>query len=114
MPKHSKKICPKCHGPAIDHNERMCEQCKKIYPQNNWHTYKGKRKSSTARGYDKHWEDARAAYLKYNPLCVVCNRPATVVDHVIPHRGVKTLFWSRDNWQALCAKCHNSKTGRGE
>ena len=39
--------------------------------------------------------------------------PATVVDHVIPHRGDQKLFWDEDNWQALCKSCHDRKTGHG-
>jgi len=39
--------------------------------------------------------------------------PATVVDHIIPHRGDETLFWDESNWQALCKKCHDRKTGKG-
>lgn len=35
---------------------------------------------------------------------------ATVVDHIIPHRGDQKLFWDRSNWQALCKSCHDSKT----
>jgi 5-methylcytosine-specific restriction protein A len=35
---------------------------------------------------------------------------ATVVDHVIPHKGDYQLFWSRSNWQALCTYHHNKKT----
>ena len=27
--------------------------------------------------------------------------PATVVDHVVPHRGDQTLFWDEANWAAL-------------
>jgi len=37
-------------------------------------------------------------------------RKATVVDHIIPHRGDEKLFWDRDNWQALCKRCHDQKT----
>ncbi|WP_324290694.1 AAA family ATPase [Ancylobacter sp. SL191] len=33
--------------------------------------------------------------------------PATVVDHIIPHRGDSKLFWSRSNWQALCVTHHS-------
>jgi len=29
-------------------------------------------------------------------------KPATDVDHVIPHRGNRSLFWDEENWQALC------------
>jgi len=37
---------------------------------------------------------------------------ATVVDHIKPHRGDKTLFWERSNWQALCKQCHDIKTAK--
>jgi 5-methylcytosine-specific restriction endonuclease McrA len=32
---------------------------------------------------------------------------ATVVDHIVPHRGNEALFWSIDNWQPLCQPCHD-------
>ena len=32
------------------------------------------------------------------------------LDHIIPHRGDRRLFWDRNNWQALCKSCHDSKT----
>ena len=53
-----------------------------------------------------------------HPLCAECQRhgrvtAATVVDHIIPHRGNMELFWDRDNWDSLCAPCHNKKTGMG-
>lgn len=35
---------------------------------------------------------------------------ATVVDHIIPHRGDQKLFWDRGNWQPLCEHHHNVKT----
>ncbi len=37
-----------------------------------------------------------------------CVQTATVVHHVIPHKGNLKLFWSRSNWQALCQHHHNS------
>lgn len=37
---------------------------------------------------------------------------ATVVDHIIPHRGNMELFWRRENWQPLCEKHHNVKTAK--
>jgi len=37
----------------------------------------------------------------------MCGAPATVVDHRIPHRGDKRLFWDRNNWEPLCASCHS-------
>ena len=36
--------------------------------------------------------------------------PATVVDHIVPHRGDRKLFWDEKNWQPLCKRCHDTKT----
>ena len=52
------------------------------------------RGSAAARGYDERWRKARAAFLQKHPLCEICRAegklvPATVVDHIIPHRGDK-------------------------
>jgi len=75
------------------------------------------RGSSTQRGYGSRWQRARAAYLRRHPLCVECLQEdrvvaATIVDHIIPHRGDHRLFWDEGNWQALCAPHHDSKRGR--
>ena len=71
------------------------------------------------RGYDSKWRVARKRYLQQHPLCVKCLEEgravaATVVDHIIPHRGNESLFWDQRNWQPLCTPHHNEKTGRGE
>ena len=73
------------------------------------------RASSSERGYSAAWQKARRAFLSKHPLCAEHERrgelrPATVVDHVVPHRGDKTLFWTRTNWQPLCKPCHDRKT----
>ena len=75
-----------------------------------------KRPSAAARGYGNKWQSARAGYLAKHPVCVLCKAagygtPATVVDHIIPHRGDMALFWdSQNNWRALCRPCHGKKT----
>lgn len=70
------------------------------------------------RGYDAKWRRARKRFLRKHPLCEEClrqdppvYREATVVDHIKPHRGDYALFWDESNWQALCKKCHDRKTG---
>ena len=45
-----------------------------------------------------------------HPICVKCGAPATEVDHIIPHKGDKNLFWNVGNWQSLCHSCHSRKT----
>ncbi|WP_343073149.1 HNH endonuclease signature motif containing protein [Salicibibacter cibarius] len=57
-------------------------------------------------------------FLRRNPLCVHCEEdglltPATEVDHIVPHKGDKELFWdSENNWQSLCKSCHSIKTNK--
>lgn len=67
------------------------------------------RKTAHQRGYGQRWRKARAAFLARHPFCAKCTRvtPATVVDHIVPHRGDQELFWNPSNWQALCKRCHD-------
>ena len=73
------------------------------------------RPSSASRGYGYKWRQVRKAYLNKHPLCVRCLAQgkfvtATVVDHIIPHRGNPDLLWNEANYQALCKPCHDRKT----
>jgi len=75
------------------------------------------RPNASQRGYDARWQKARLAFLADNPLCARCKEAsppriteATVVDHIIPHKGDQSLFWSVTNWCSLCTRCHDSKT----
>lgn len=63
--------------------------------------------------YGYKWQQARAGYLRKHPLCAHCRKqgritPATVVDHITPHKGDMSLFWDSKNWQPLCKACHDS------
>jgi 5-methylcytosine-specific restriction protein A len=74
-----------------------------------------RRGSANERGYTNRWQKARKIYLSHHPMCAECLfnerlTPATVVDHIIPHKGDYELFWDKDNWQPLCKKCHDKKT----
>ena len=65
--------------------------------------------------YDRRWRKVSKAFLAAHPLCVMCLAegkltPATVVDHIIPHRGDLVLFWDESGWEALCVSHHNRKT----
>lgn len=69
--------------------------------------------------YGRKWRNERAKYLALHPFCIMCETEgkralATVVDYVVPHRGDLSLFWDRENWQALCAHHHNSEKARTE
>lgn len=75
-----------------------------------------RRGSAFARGYDGRWREARAHFLAARRWRCAgyrverCPAPASVVDHITPHRGDPALFWAQSNWQPLCARCHNRKT----
>lgn len=71
------------------------------------------------RPYNYRWQQASAGYLRKHPLCAMCEQidhatPATVVDHITPHRGDMQLFWDRENWQGLCKPCHDRHKSRQE
>ena len=75
--------------------------------------------SARARGYGTRWEKARVGHLLDHPLCAMCLADgmvtsAKVVDHIVPHRGDQTLFWSKANWQSLCTTHHNATKQRIE
>ena len=58
------------------------------------------------------------AFLAEHPLCVNPFKrhrdyvPATVVDHIKPHKGDMELFWDPANHQALCLSCNSAKGDR--
>ena len=64
------------------------------------------------------WRDElRPGQLLREPFCRECAARgqrvrATVVDHVLPHRGSWRLFSDPGNLQSLCKSCHDAKTMR--
>ena len=71
------------------------------------------RGTAAQRGYGSRWQKARAIFLAEHPLCCRCGEegqvtPATVVDHIEPHKGDQKLFWDQKNWQPLCKPHHDS------
>ena len=107
-------------------------------PQVQSASWRSSKQSSTQRGYDYRWQKARAAFLKDHPFCAYCLRDVgicatavadvilecaarnvpvpygNVVDHRIPHRGDKALFWDQSNWQTLCQTHHSRDKQRQE
>ena len=48
-------------------------------------------------------------------MCIECHRTgrseaATVVDHIVPHKGDQVMFWDQRNWQPMCKMHHDVKT----
>lgn len=96
---------PGC-GELVAYGNNCCDKHKSVHTR-----------SAHKRGYNSKWQRESKRYLRDNPLCVMCKRngkyvQATVVDHIVPHRGDERLMWDENNWQALCKPCHDRKTGR--
>lgn len=61
----------------------------------------------------KRWKAIRSQRLNEDPLCKYCMdrgkaTPATIIDHINPHRGDEALFFNYLNTQSLCKACHDS------
>ena len=100
MPMKPRRPCryPGCAG--------FCEQGQVYCKEHIAESSDRLRGGAAFRGYDRH------------PLCVSCQAEgkltaATVVDHIVPHRGDTKLFWDESNWQPLCKEHHDQKTGCG-
>ena len=98
-----------CHHPGcpelVEAGRLYCEKHLPLHPEAT--------RPAAKRGYNRRWQKARKSYLEAHPLCVQCAKQgkyvrATVVDHIIPHRGDEKLFWDQNNWQALCKNCHDT------
>lgn len=108
MPRRPDHSCSHPGCPAlVPFGTKYCEIHRQKHPE--------EMRSASSRGYGKAWQRESKRFLQEHPLCVQCERQgryvkATVVDHIVPHRGDQNLFWDRDNWQPLCKQCHDRKT----
>ena len=91
-----------------------CEKCHRDKPSK---LAERTRLSSSVRGYGKRWQAMSAARLNKHPFCADPFKihspfpgPATLTDHIVPHKGDMALFWNPKNWQSLCSSCHSRKT----
>ena len=112
MPRKPSRPCREPGCPNLAEPGKL--YCKK-HNKENWKYDHDK--TAAERGYTYQWQQARRAYLHAHPLCAECLRhgrytEATVVDHIVPHRGDRTLFWDESNWQSLCKQHHDEKTGK--
>ena len=65
------------------------------------------------RGYSFSWQRETEEFRRDNPLCIGCmamglQTRTTVIDHIIPHKGDKLLFWNKNNWQPACNWHHTA------
>lgn len=113
MATRAKSICRHAGCGKLIDATGYCEAHAKLHQQQS----DAQRGTANERGYNRRWQKARVTYLSRHPLCKVCDEgglvvAATVVDHIIPHKGDQDLFWDTSNWQSLCKPCHDRKTAR--
>lgn len=87
MPRKALKPCKHPGCPRLTEGS-YCAEHLPLHPD---------RPSASKRGYGSKWQRVSRAYLRKNPICVKCLAKgrfvtATVVDHVIPHRGDNSLM----------------------
>lgn len=109
-PQRAKRPCKVSSCKEFAENGGYCDQHQERIRKKD-----RERGTAHQRGYDAEWDKQRLLFLDENPLCVdhfkrKLIEAATVVDHIIPHKGDKKLFWDKSNWQALCKSCHDRKT----
>jgi len=95
----------------------------KQYRPPGWKSPAERERSSPSRTHpgrklyaSQRWKDLRAVQLAQHPLCAECERqgrvtPATVCDHIEPHKWDLYKFWAGP-FQSLCTSCHSAKTAK--
>lgn len=113
-----KKLCtfPGCRTVVEHSNDGTSPRCTQHpvvqYVRKYEHHYdnKGKNIYNNPR-----WKKLSKAYRLLNPLCERCTKLgnttlAQMVDHIVEIEDGGAM-WDRNNLQALCNPCHNTKTG---
>lgn len=104
-------LCTRCNTVVPAKQECACQrQAKRARGQR----HDRNRKTAAQRGYNYQWRKASKQFLRTFTNCALCNAPATLVDHITPHKGDQTLFWNEHNWQPLCTTCHSKQKQRQE
>ena len=111
MPTEAKRPCRKPMCPEYAEKGGLCA----LHRRDVQKKQDGARGSAASRGYDYRWQQYTKQYRKRHPLCRLCAEAdritaTQVVDHIVPHKGDKRLFWDPNNHQPLCKACHDRKT----
>lgn len=73
-------------------------------------TFNGRKKRDSL--YDTTWTMYRILFLRINGKCYACGEKATVVDHLVAHKGDDKLFRKMDNHIPLCKMDHDTITAK--
>lgn len=100
------------HAPIVAEQRRQADA--------QWRKKRAEQAATAERAdnlYNGAWRRIRAEWLRQHPTCTECAKrgrltSATEVDHIVPHRGDRALFYEPTNLQALCKPCHSRKTAK--
>jgi len=126
MPQALRRPCPIPACPELTRGG-LCARHRQLRQRDDYE----RRGSAQARGYTSRWNQISHIQLERYPLCGMRSHfahagwrgecydlqrvtPATVTDHILPHKGDPRLFWDPHNWQSLCANCNRLKNIRYE
>ncbi|UTC78121.1 HNH endonuclease [Treponema sp. OMZ 799] len=94
------------HKPLVE--QREAERSKKRI--NN---FKNAKRTNYLFYKTKEWRELRSKVLKKQKQCVLCGSSELLhVDHIVPPRGNRGLFFNINNLQVLCEICHRKKTAK--
>ncbi|WP_029042570.1 HNH endonuclease signature motif containing protein [Cucumibacter marinus] len=105
MPVRAPQVCGHCN--QVHTSRQKCPTAQAL-DRARKARFDARRPGARQRGYNAEWDKARGEFLTVYPTCRRCGSPASVVDHIKPHKGNQALFWNRSNWQSLCVHCHSS------
>lgn len=113
MPTAPPRLCTRCRIGVV--TGTVCSHCGerkvKRYKQD-------RRKSSSARGYDRKWQKLRKAVLLSEVFCVRCKAAGFLVPAVVGHHKdefqevTDAARLDSENIEALCRECHEREHGR--
>lgn len=108
-------VCTTAGCGAISPN-RKCDACRvRRKPREARNNEAIRRRYRTSR-----WERLRKRVLERdNHLCQACARSGIVrtgneIDHIKKAMDNLQLFWTEENLETLCKRCHSKKTQRGD
>jgi len=112
MPSKAAKFCAKCSRLAVSGG--LCEVHQK---QSQQQAYQRRDNKWLYLYHDPQWDRLRDAQLAKDPFCAECRgehllTPASVADHIKPHKGDPKLFYDADNLQSMCKQHHDRKTAK--
>ena len=109
MPVRARRVCRgRGCGDVTANASGYCDRCESA--GRNESVLARSRKQTDPFYLSPAWRKFRRWWIMRNPVCARCDRPAEMVDHIIPISagGAKLDV---GNVQSLCWRCHASKTG---